>query len=91
MEFSKQEIRTLFTQVFDELSKIQVKLDSIEKGVMPKDKMLDIQDVATFLRVTPRSIHRWVKAGKIKSIKVGGIRLFSNNEILRFIREDYDF
>ncbi len=91
MEISRKEIRDLCKEVLEELAQIHLRLDVIEKGIVPKDKMMDTQDVATFLKVTPRSVQRWVKAGKIKSKKVAGIRLFSNNEILRFIREDYDW
>ncbi len=91
MEISRKEIRDLCKEILAELAQIHLRLDVIEKGIVPKDKMMDTQDVATFLKVTPRSVQRWVKAGKIKSKKVAGIRLFSNNEILRFIREDYDW
>lgn len=91
MEISRKEIRDLCKEVLAKLAQIHLRLEAIEKGIVPKDKMMDTQDVATFLKVTPRSVQRWVKAGKIKSKKVAGIRLFSNNEILRFIREDYDW
>lgn len=79
-------------QIYEEIKCVRKKLEHMDnhRSCLNGDLLLDTQDVASMLRVTPRSIQRWVKAGKLKSLKIEGIRMFSNNEILRFIREDYE-
>jgi len=40
-----------------------------------KDKLLTIKEVAEFLRVSERSVTRYIKAGRLKASKVGWWRI----------------
>ena len=81
------------------LEKITERLDVIEKKIdrMQKhnsclngDKLMDTQDVATLLKVTPRTIQRWVKKGNLKSLKIEGCSMFLESEVHRFIRYEFN-
>jgi excisionase family DNA binding protein len=41
-----------------------------------KDKLLTIKEVAKYLRVSERSVLRYIEAGRLKAIKVGYWRVF---------------
>jgi len=41
----------------------------------PKDKLLTIKEVANYLRVSERSVLRYIEAGRLKAIKVGWWRI----------------
>lgn len=43
------------------------------------------QEIADRLRVTTRTIDRWIKQGKLKSIKVGGVVRITEEEYQKFI------
>lgn len=47
-----------------------------------------INEVATILGVHRNSITRWIKAGKIKTSYIGGIKLIPANEIERLEKGD---
>jgi excisionase family DNA binding protein len=36
-----------------------------------------IDEAAEALRVTPATVYKWIAAGKLKSVKIGGRRLVS--------------
>lgn len=40
-----------------------------------KDKLLTIKEVAKYLRVSERSVTRYIEAGRLKAIKVGYWRI----------------
>jgi len=40
-----------------------------------KDKLLTIKEVAEYLRVSERSVLRYIEAGRLKAIKVGWWRV----------------
>jgi excisionase family DNA binding protein len=48
-----------------------------EKLVKPMTR----RELAEFLSVTPQTISRYEREGRIKSIKLGGKKLFSTSEI----------
>ena len=50
-----------------------------------KDKLLTIKEVAEFLRVSERSVLRYIEAGRLKASKVGWWRIlqFDLDEFLR--------
>ena len=47
--------------------------------------MLTVNEVANKLRVTPRTIYRWIKAGKLDAIKLGGVVRIEEDAYNRFI------
>jgi len=42
---------------------------------MIKDKLLTIKEVAKILRVSERSVNRYIEAGKLKASKIGQWRI----------------
>jgi len=42
---------------------------------MTKDKLLTIKEVAEILRVSGRSVNRYIEAGKLKASKIGQWRI----------------
>ncbi len=43
------------------------------------DKLLTIKEVAKFLRVSERSVNRYIEAGKLKASKIGQWRIKQSN------------
>jgi len=43
------------------------------------DKLLTIKEVAEFLRVSKRSVNRYIEAGKLKASKIGQWRIFQKD------------
>ncbi len=52
-----------------------------------KDKLLTIKEVADYLRVSERSVLRYIEAGRLKAIKVGYWRV-SEKELHDFIKRN---
>lgn len=44
-----------------------------------KDKLLTIREVANYLRVSERSVLRYIEAGRLKSSKVGWWRVMQSD------------
>ena len=40
------------------------------------DKLLTIKEVAKYLRVSERSVNRYIEAGRLKASKIGQWRIF---------------
>lgn len=51
------------------------------------DELLDAMEVGTILRLHANSVHRLVAKGALKSLKVGGRRLFSRSEVEKWIHK----
>lgn len=89
----RDEIEIRLERISGQVEEIKTMLDKIlnARTCLDGDALLDTQDVADVLRITPRTVQRYVKAGKLKSKKIFGNRMFLNSEILRFIKEvDYE-
>ena len=52
-----------------------------------KDKLLTIKEVADYLRVSERSVLRYIEAGRLQAIKVGYWRV-SEKDLAKFISEN---
>lgn len=52
-----------------------------------KDKLLTIKEVAKYLRVSERSVLRYIEAGRLKATKIGYWRISENN-LNEFIRRN---
>lgn len=46
--------------------------------------MLTVKDIATELKVTERTVRRWIKDGKLKTFKIQGVLRVDTAEFLRF-------
>ncbi len=56
-----------------------------------KDRLMSTAEAADRLRVSPRTIARWIKAGELRGVRLGR-RLFRvpESEVLRIIAETYE-
>ncbi len=55
--------------------------------IKPDTKLLTPAEVAAMLRVDPKTVTRWARAGKLSSIRTpGGHRRYSESEVLGFLR-----
>ncbi len=89
----RDEIEIRLERISGQVEEIKAMLDKMlhVRTCLDGDALLDTQDVADVLRITPRTVQRYVKAGKLKSKKIFGNRMFLNSEVLRFIKEvDYE-
>ena len=48
-------------------------------------KLYSLQELAKLLEVSERTIHNYVKAGKIKGVKIGGKWKFTEEHLKKFI------
>lgn len=48
-------------------------------------KLYSLQELAKLLEVSERTIHNYVKAGKIKGVKIGGKWKFTEESLKKFI------
>lgn len=55
------------------------------------ESIWDKEDVATYLKVEPRTIEDWVYQNKIPSIKMGGKRRFNKEDIDRWLKKNTIF
>lgn len=55
------------------------------------DHLLTPSEVAAMFRVDPKTVTRWAKAGKIRSIRtLGGHRRYREGEVRKLLAEDPD-
>jgi len=52
-----------------------------------KDKLLTIKEVAKYLRVSERSVLRYIEAGRLRATKVGYWRIFQK-DLDNFLKEN---
>lgn len=50
------------------------------------EKLLDIQETASYLHISISTLYRWVHYRKIKHIKIGSRVLFSQDDLKEFIK-----
>ena len=48
-------------------------------------RLLDAKEAAIFLSISRSNLYQWVESGKIKSIKLGGRRLFDIFDLNEFV------
>jgi excisionase family DNA binding protein len=51
------------------------------------NQLLDVQQVASLLSVSPYSIRAWVRQGKLNPVRLGRRVVFEMAEVERFVRE----
>ena len=51
------------------------------------EKMLNIDEAATVLRVHPETLRRFIREGRICAYKIGRRKLISKNEMEKFIKK----
>lgn len=55
----------------------------VKQELFDNSRLMTKREVADFFRVSTRTIDRWILAGKLKKIKVGGDSRFESQEIAR--------
>jgi excisionase family DNA binding protein len=50
--------------------------------------MLTIKEIASELKVTERTVRRWIAEGKLKSEKIQGIRRIKPEDYLEFLKNN---
>jgi excisionase family DNA binding protein len=59
---------------------------TVASPASPADRLLTPAEVAVMLRVDPKTVTRWAKAGKLSSIRTpGGHRRYSESEVRGFL------
>ena len=59
----------------------------LEHLLAPYPTMLTVDEVATVLRVHPRSIQRWAREGRVASVRVGRSYRISRADVVRWMLE----
>jgi excisionase family DNA binding protein len=54
-------------------------------GQLPAHDLLTLKEVANYLRLTPRTVMRRIKAGKICPVKDSPTVFFKREEVMRYI------
>jgi excisionase family DNA binding protein len=49
--------------------------------------MLTLREIQKELKVSIRTVYRWIRSGKLKAVKLGGVWRVSEKEFNRFIGE----
>lgn len=62
-----------------------MKQAEIEQLLQPYPDMLTVNEVATVLRVHPRSIQRWARDGRFGSMRVGKTYRIPRSDVLRWM------
>ena len=58
---------------------------------MGVEKLLTVEDAAKVLLVKPTTVREWLKAGKLKGMKMGRLWRVWKSELEAFLREDEGF
>jgi excisionase family DNA binding protein len=53
---------------------------------MAKNKLMDIDELADYLRLRRQTIYNWLHQNKISGIKIGGVWRFKKGEIDTWLR-----
>lgn len=56
-----------------------------EKETLLLDRMLNVDEVATLLSTTPRSLSRWDAAGYLKAVRIGGVNKWRYRDVLKLM------
>jgi excisionase family DNA binding protein len=57
----------------------------MENNAIKEDHLFTIQETATYMRISRRTLSRHAKSGKINSLRAGKKYLFTKSEIDRFL------
>ena len=57
----------------------------LEQLLAPYPTLLTVDEVATVLRVHPRSIQRWAREGRVPSVRVGRSYRIARADVVRWV------
>jgi len=52
-------------------------------------KLLDVDDLAKYLRLEKQTIYNWLNQKKISGMKIGGVWRFDKQDVDRWLRAHY--
>lgn len=52
------------------------------------EELYTIKEVAEYLKVTTDAVHKWVRSGKLKAFKIGGVVRVSKSNLEDFISKE---
>lgn len=52
-------------------------------------RLLDVDDLARYLKLQKQTIYNWLHQRKISGIKIGGVWRFNRKEIDKWLQEQY--
>ncbi len=50
-------------------------------------KLMDVNDVAEALRVSPHTVRRWASQNKLRRVKLGSRTLFEPDDVVKFLQK----
>jgi excisionase family DNA binding protein len=65
---------------------IKTKQEFDERGQSNMAKLMDIDDLAGYLRLKKQTIYNWLHQGKISGMKVGGVWRFEHKEVDNWLK-----
>ncbi len=67
-----------------QLDSVQHTLDRIRKEhlIVCPHTLFDVVDIANMVKMSPKTIYNWVYKEKVKSVKIGGRRMFFVKDLI---------
>lgn len=67
-----------------QLDSVQLTLDRIRKEhlIVCPNTLFDVVDIANMVKMSPKTIYNWVYKEKVKSVKIGGRRMFFVKDLI---------
>lgn len=80
----KTEISAWMESISVRLDTLQQTLDRIcrEHLVVSPNTLLDVVDIANMVKMSPKAVYNWVYKEKVKSVKIGGRRMFFVKDLI---------
>ncbi len=54
--------------------------------MLPMKNLLDVDDLAKYLKLQKQTIYNWLNQRKISGIKIGGVWRFDKNEVDKWLK-----
>ena len=65
-------------------------MTAASKSSSSKEPLLTIEDVAAHCQVCPRTVHRWIADGQLRSLRLGRLRRIRRQDFEHFLWEGQD-
>jgi DNA binding domain, excisionase family len=59
--------------------------DVADKSCIMVDKIYTVDETADLLKIKPRTVREWIRTGKLKSFKIGGLVRVHDDDLQAFI------
>lgn len=80
----KPDIAAWMESISLQLNTVQLTLDRIRKEhlIVCPNTLFDVVDIANMVKMTPKAVYNWVYKEKVKSVKIGGRRMFFVKDLI---------